>query len=180
MTRWVSGQTFSLSEVYEFEGTLGLMFPRNAHIREKIRQTLQKLRDTGDITFLESTGSYTVNLPLGDNLFPDEVDPRPVRMEGSTIRVEVNAYERSSAARADCIRYHGCRCFVCKMSFGETYGQIGEGFIHVHHIKPLSSVAEKYAIDPVHDLVPVCPNCHAMLHRQSPPLTVEELRKRLK
>lgn len=177
--RWASGQTFSLSEVYEFEGVLRNRFPRNAHLREKIRQTLQELRDAGEIVFLENSGCYRVYLALGGHLYPDEVMPRPARLEGSVLRVEVNAYERNSAARTDCIRHHGCRCSVCNMSFGEKYGQIGEGFIHVHHLRPLASRAEEYVIDPILDLAPVCPNCHAMLHRQDPPITIEELRSKL-
>jgi predicted HNH restriction endonuclease len=49
----------------------------------------------------------------------------------------------------------------------------------VHHLRPLSGIAEEYEIDPVEDLRPVCPNCHAMLHRKTPPYTIDELRLRL-
>ena len=62
------------------------------------------------------------------------------------------------------------------MSFEETYGEIGKGFIHVHHKKPLATTRKDYVIDPVKDLVPVCPNCHAMLHTSDPPLSVDELK----
>ncbi len=56
------------------------------------------------------------------------------------------------------------------------YGQIGEGFIHVHHLKPLSEIGQEYEVDPIEDLRPVCPNCHAMLHRKKPPYTIEQLK----
>ena len=48
----------------------------------------------------------------------------------------------------------------------------------VHHIKPLSEINEEYEVDPINDLIPVCPNCHAMLHRQQNgiPMTVERLK----
>jgi 5-methylcytosine-specific restriction protein A len=62
------------------------------------------------------------------------------------------------------------------MSFKKTYGEIGKNFIHVHHIKPLAGVAGEYKLDPFKDLVPVCPNCHAMLHTYNPPLSVQELK----
>lgn len=88
----------------------------------------------------------------------------------------MNVHERNPAARRACIEHHGCRCAVCGFSFGETYGSIGEGVIHVHHLVPLSEVDEEYEVDPEDDLRPVCPNCHAMLHVQNPPLSVEELR----
>ncbi|EHY9858309.1 HNH endonuclease, partial [Vibrio parahaemolyticus] len=61
-------------------------------------------------------------------------------------------------------------------SFSEVYGEIGKNFIHVHHIKPLAGISEEYAVEPTKDLVPVCPNCHAMLHTQNPPLSIDELK----
>ena len=51
------------------------------------------------------------------------------------------------------------------MDFENMYGELGKGFIHVHHIVPISMIGKEYKIDPIKDLVPVCPNCHAMLHR---------------
>jgi 5-methylcytosine-specific restriction protein A len=66
---------------------------------------------------------------------------------------------------------------VCDFDFGQEYGLIGEGFIHVHHIVPLSSVGPDYKIDPKQDLRPVCPNCHEMLHRRQPPYSIEELKQ---
>jgi type II restriction enzyme len=56
--RWRAGQTFNLGQVYEFESKLGSMHPRNSHIRDKIRQTLQYLRDDGELSFLGATGHY--------------------------------------------------------------------------------------------------------------------------
>ena len=65
---------------------------------------------------------------------------------------------------------------VCGIDFKETYGEIGEGFIHVHHVTPISSKGKDYTLDIANDLIPVCPNCHAMMHRRNPPLTVTELK----
>jgi len=62
------------------------------------------------------------------------------------------------------------------MSFEEQYGDIGKGFIHVHHKKPLAAIRSEYSINPKIDLIPVCPNCHAMLHSSNPPLSVEKLK----
>ncbi len=65
---------------------------------------------------------------------------------------------------------------VCGFNFGEVYGHIGTGFIHIHHLHPLSLKDEGYLVNPTTDLVPVCANCHAMLHRKSPtPYTPAEL-----
>jgi 5-methylcytosine-specific restriction enzyme A len=97
--------------------------------------------------------------------------------EGAVTQVLVNQYERSASARNACTAHHGFACAVCGFDFEERYGEIGREFIHVHHKRPLSRLSARYQVNPVKDLVPVCPNCHAMLHRQDPPLDVEQLRR---
>ena len=100
-------------------------------------------------------------------------------VEGATKQVQVNKYERSKRARDSCIKVHGDICKVCGIDFGEVYGDFADGFIHVHHITPVSVAAREgeYKLNPVEDLVPVCPNCHAMLHKPpGDPYTWEELR----
>ena len=87
--------------------------------------------------------------------------------------------ERSSATRKQAIALHGTNCMVCDINFNDTYGELGENFIHIHHLKPIS-VAGFGAINAATDLVPVCPNCHAMIHRKSPPLTIETMKKIIK
>lgn len=97
--------------------------------------------------------------------------------EGEKIRVWVSRIERSAAARQRCIDHHGLCCAVCGFSFEATFGEIGLGFIHVHHLNPISNAVESYVIDPVIDLLPLCPNCHAMAHREDPPIPISRLRK---
>ncbi len=99
--------------------------------------------------------------------------------EGAMRQVMVNSYERDAKARKKCIDYYKLACSVCSFNFGQSYGDIGEGFIHVHHLKPLSEIRAEYKVDPIQDLRPVCPNCHAMLHRKKEaPYTysIEELK----
>jgi 5-methylcytosine-specific restriction protein A len=60
-------------------------------------------------------------------------------IEGSRIRVEVNRFERDLGLRLAAVRFHGTRCQVCDFSFEEVYGELGAGYIEVHHLKPLSS-----------------------------------------
>lgn len=99
--------------------------------------------------------------------------------EGAKLIVQVNRYERNPEARAKCIEIHGTRCEICKMSFAETYGFFAKDFIHVHHKTPLHQISESYEVNPETDLIPVCPNCHAMLHRQENgcSMTVERLKQ---
>lgn len=108
---------------------------------------------------------------------PEEVDEDDAATvpEGARRTVQVNVYERDPNARRKCIAKWGVKCSVCSFDFGERYGELGEGFIHVHHLKPLGEIGEQYELNPVTDLRPVCPNCHSMLHRKRPALSIEEL-----
>lgn len=87
-------------------------------------------------------------------------------------------FERSSIARQRCIEANGTTCVVCGFNFEEKYGYIGKGFIHVHHIIPLNEIGSSYKVNYKKDLIPVCPNCHAMLHRKNDgAFTWEELKQ---
>ncbi|EMI4223262.1 MULTISPECIES: HNH endonuclease [Vibrio harveyi group] len=108
--------------------------------------------------------------------FSGEIVDNSIFTEGAKKHVTVNSYERCPKARKACLDKYGYRCRVCDFSFSEVYGEIGKNFIHVHHIKPLAGISEEYAVEPTKDLVPVCPNCHAMLHTQNPPLSIDELK----
>ena len=112
--------------------------------------------------------------------YPDEVTAPNDFTEGATRAVQVNVFERNPSARAACIAHYGAHCQVCKLDFERRYGEIGRGFIHVHHLKQLSNIRTEYVVDPVQDLRPVCPNCHAMLHQNEPPLTIAQLKRKLR
>ena len=114
---------------------------------------------------------------LTNTIYPEVVLPKDSILEGSKKTITVNGYERSVSARNKCIDYYGPSCSVCGMDFLKIYGKIGKGFIHVHHIIELSELQKEYEVDPILDLRPVCPNCHAMLHRKRPSYTVEELKR---
>lgn len=110
-------------------------------------------------------------------VIPEEVDSSAKYIEGAAKTITVNAYERSREARAKCIEHHGWACGVCGYDMAELYGPLGEGVIHVHHLRELAALGEEYEVDPINDLRPVCPNCHAILHTSSPAMTIKQLRK---
>jgi 5-methylcytosine-specific restriction protein A len=101
-----------------------------------------------------------------DEFFPEVLNENSEIFEGLKKQVSVNKYERSSIARGKCIEAHGLACQICSFNFERIYGPLGKNFIHVHHITPIHTIGKNYKIDYVKDLIPVCPNCHAMLHRK--------------
>ena len=118
---------------------------------------------------IDTDGSSVDETPWTD---PSEVETP--HTEGRTRRVWTTRYERNRHARQKCLDHWGCRCVVCNMSFGDRYGDIGQGYIHVHHLNPISESETERTVDGIHDLRPVCPNCHAMLHRRNPPISITE------
>lgn len=113
-----------------------------------------------------------------NDVFPEMVNEDSDAYEGIKKSVIVNKYERSSIARNKCIEHHGTSCKVCSLDFLKMYGDLGKGFIHVHHIIPIHKIGKEYKINYIKDLIPVCPNCHAMLHRKldGKEVDVEELK----
>ena len=130
--------------------------------------------------------SLGIEMPRDDNRFPeevDEVDCEPL-IEGAKRTITVNSYERDPRAKKKCKDYYLKRdgriiCQVCGFDFGKVYGPEYDNMIHVHHIVPVSEIGEEYVVDPVKDLIPVCPNCHMVLHIGAE-ITVDKLRERLK
>lgn len=100
-------------------------------------------------------------------------------IEGKKTSKTVNVYERNPQARTECLEHYGYSCKVCNFNFGEKYGDVGKNFIHVHHERELSLIGQTYEIDPILDMKPVCPNCHAVLHKRKPAYSIEELREML-
>jgi hypothetical protein len=99
--------------------------------------------------------------------------------EGATVSVTVNSYERNPKARAACLRHYGLSCVICGFNFVDRYGTAAEKIIHVHHVTPLHTVGGQYVVDPINDLRPVCPNCHAVIHSKSDALTIEKVKSML-
>ena len=100
----------------------------------------------------------------------------PGNEEGKSYQVMLTKYERNKNNRDQCLKIHGYTCKGCGINFERTYGSIGREYIHVHHLTLLSTMRVG-KIDPEKDLVPVCPNCHAMLHKRNPPYTIKELQR---
>jgi hypothetical protein len=130
-----------------------------------------KPNTANDSTSSRESGTDEIKLP-------EEAGTEDCHVEGAKKQITVNAYERNRKAREECIEaYGGPVCYVCRFDFGDEWGDDFAGFIHVHHRKALSEIGEEYQVDPIKDLVPVCPNCHAVVHHGGKTRDVEEVKK---
>ncbi len=120
----------------------------------------------------------TLPIPVSkiDIILPEEISDAGALYEGTRKQISVNAYERNQVARDRCLANYGFRCPVCDQRMSEIYGTVAEELIHVHHLKPLSEIKNGYQVNPIEDLRPVCPNCHAVIHLRTPPYTIEEVK----
>lgn len=147
---------------------------------ENLRNNGLRAAPQGPVKMKKELSAY-VDKFLNDTLVYSSIGEEEIPSycyEGAKYTILVNKYERSSIARMKCIEKYGCRCLVCGVDFEKIYGDLGKGFIHIHHLIPISTIGKEYKVDYEKDLVPVCPNCHAMLHRklEGNYLTVEELK----
>ena len=142
------------------------------HGYEGIPRSVRECKDQGLIDFLLHPHQM-VNDDVYDVDYPEDDEKL---YEGALVTVKANKFERNQKARRECVAKKGYQCSVCGRDFEATYGEIGKNFIHVHHLTPISTIGKEYELNVDTDLVPVCPNCHYMLHRKDPPYTIEELK----
>jgi 5-methylcytosine-specific restriction enzyme A len=114
------------------------------------------------------------------NPFSETADAKQTYVEGAATQVTQTRYERNVFARNECLKHYGYSCSACNFNFESYYGSLGYKFIHVHHLSQVATRKQEYKVDPIQDLRPVCPNCHSMLHKQNPPMTIEELKELIK
>jgi 5-methylcytosine-specific restriction endonuclease McrA len=102
---------------------------------------------------------------------------RQVFDEGRRRSLISTAIERNPRARKKCLEHHGTSCLVCGFAGEAAFGPAGRDLIHVHHVNEVASTSGPYKVDPIEDLIPLCPNCHSMAHRKKPAFTLKELRQ---
>lgn len=135
----------------------------NLHIRNPTLALRVLLKDVG-LTFDED-----VLITRGNERFT----------EGAVRDVIMQDYERSKGARLACLAHYGFNCFVCGENLRKKYRGLNMELIHVHHEIPMATISSSHTVDPILDLKPVCPNCHAVIHARVPPFTVAEAKQML-
>lgn len=100
-----------------------------------------------------------------------------VDQEGKHITKETTVIQRNQSARKKCIEHYGYKCAACGIVMKDIYGEIGENYIEVHHLNPIHLFDDQHIVDYKEDLIPLCPNCHAMIHKLEDPSDVETLKE---
>lgn len=198
-----SGKEVAQALGYDHHAPLNNIVPKFAkRIMERYPQVIPPERKDGTVRywhvpFLGSAESDSFNWILRSELVEaledllgavkDEVilgeefdNADLLHSEGSITTVLVNKYERSRKARKLCLDVHGYVCSVCGFDFERQYGPVGKGKIQVHHKKQISTFKSEYLLDAINDLVPVCANCHMIIHSKKVPFTIEEVREIIK
>jgi len=169
------GTRYFLDKIYE---ELGIVYLKNAlfslwqHIEYFEQVSVGNVIGKKEL-FWEYVNKY------GDlvNYFGEYLNDDDKLKEGLVKKILVSIYERNTIAREMCIKYYGAKCQICGFDFEEKYGDIGKGFIHVHHKVDISTIGKEYEVDFKKDLIPVCPNCHAMLHKRKPAYSIDDLKQ---
>lgn len=131
-----------------------------------------------DCSLIERIRRHSVEEYNEDNTTVQESAEPESHTEGRKKQYYTTRYERDSRNRKEAIRIHGTKCMICGFDYEKLYGELGKGYIEVHHIKPLASQEEEVTVSPKTDLICVCANCHRMLHRyKNYIISVDELRR---
>ncbi|MCC3273440.1 restriction endonuclease [Arthrobacter zhangbolii] len=125
--------------------------------------------------------AWSVHLASLDLAHTDPLAPLPGTTDPRVRSARpVNRYEHDAAARRVCLAFHGGSCAACGIVPRERYGPGAEHVLQIHHLLPGADLSDGYELDPVSDLVPLCPTCHAVAHTRVPvPYTPAEVRRML-
>lgn len=100
-----------------------------------------------------------------------------LEQEGRHVKREQDVYVRSASAREKCKAHYEYTCQACGLRMDHVYGEIGKGFIEVHHLNPIHLFDDVHVVDPINDLITLCPNCHAMIHKLEDPGDITTLKE---
>lgn len=171
------GETGRLPRGYEQGHAVGYRYEADALPPEaRLQQDLQDL--------LRVYQQLILDVDFGDDDLPDTLPSSTPALPAVEAVVERRRYlmhrriERRRDVSAKVKKRQGLTCRACDFNFIQRYGPLGNNFIEVHHLKPLSSlqldVPIQYDLDT--DFAVLCANCHRMIHRLNDVSDVDALR----
>jgi len=177
---------------HEIEGNEIIVFYR----KKKDEYPNYAFQNLGRFSYYSHTSNESIPGPTRFVLYPNDLLPEDEditigvaektqtylpMVEGKERSRIQTYYERNPRLRVQAIKIHGTKCFICGFEFSKKYGPFGEGYIEIHHLIPHSSIKGEREIDPQKDLIPVCSNCHRMIHKPRDTwLSIVEMQKMIK
>jgi len=149
------------------------------HVGDTTLQISVPAPDERSLRFIEDLFDLVDNRIKADALSSDEPETREGFPEGEAFERRHFSRERNPTvirlAKARAMKNGALVCQICNFNFEQRYGVIGHGYIEGHHTVPVKDL-RKGSQTRVEDIALVCSNCHRMLHRRRPWLTMPELR----
>ena len=149
-----------LDDVSELEKILAKMSSAQKYVYARPKQTFYEEGMQRYVAFLKQRKATNHN---SNSHFVMSADKFLEATEGMMKEVVFFRRQRNRAIRNQCAERDNYTCRVCGFNFEENYGELGKGFIEVHHLKPLSSYDNEHDIE-LDDLISLCSNCHSMIH----------------
>ena len=151
---------FTISEVWAFREEFAQLFPRNRNLREKVRQTLQRLRNDGFL-FFRGGGNYVLNDGF-DELEDEPILSLPTGIDIPQTKVVVRRLRlRCTLLAANIKRRYNSVCQVCRALL-VLYA--GVNYAEGHHLMPLGA-RHIFGPDVPGNILVLCPNHHIMFDR---------------
>lgn len=154
----------------------------NVERNQKHEKKLFHKVETSIYTLIEF---LNIGLEIKENILNTELNDLTNTFESSVEGEKksrfTSYYERDPNLRKKAIQYHGTTCYACGFNFEEFYGEYAKDYIHIHHTKPLFEAEGEQEVDPIKDLIPVCANCHSVIHRRkNETKSLEEIKEMIK
>lgn len=132
-------------------------------IWEQVLEPLLEKRESVAVAETNKEGQPESAIPSSAEKLPSYDESLTTRItEGGVKKTFSTTYERDQRLRREALKINGYSCLACGFNFEDHYGQVGKDFIEVHHMIPLAE-GERES-DP-NNLIPLCSNCHRMIHR---------------
>ena len=160
---------FTLQDIYAAEETFAKQFPENQHVRPKLRQTLQRLRDIGFVEFTDNGGEYRLDSSFDDLETTAAADDGGIVIP-KTREVVRTIRLRNSLLSGDMKRRYENVCQVCR----QTVKLALRSYSEAHHLQPIGS--PHFGSDTEDNILVLCPNHHVMFDRGAIHLDAATLR----
>lgn len=133
-----------------------------------------KTKKTTEVNATVEVQNTDVEKTIAAKVATDRVDESVIEENKEPINDEIEKLKK------ECLEYYGAICEICGFDYGYTYGEQFESKIDIHHIQATCEEEILPDTDPIKDLIPICHNCHCIVHSKTPPYSVDEMRVMLK